>query len=146
MRLHELTLNKIKNKGRRRVGRGAGSGRGTTAGRGTKGQKSRAGSHIPAYFEGGQKPLVQIIPKRKGFHRPNKPRVLIINLKDLPRFASGNKINLQVIREAGLNNFDVVKILGVGEVKEAFDVEVHGISAFAKQKIEQAGGKTILIK
>lgn len=146
MQLHELTSKKLKNQGRQRVGRGIGSGRGKTSGRGTKGQKARTGSHIPAYFEGGQKPLMQIIPKKKGFNRPNKPRVLIINLRDLSLFVVDNKLNLQILQEkVGLDNFDLVKILSMGEVKEAFEIEVNGISALAKQKIEQAGGKVTLI-
>jgi len=147
MQLHKLTINKIKNKSRRRVGRGIGSGRGKTAGRGTKGQKSRTGGNIPANFAGGQKPLMQIIPKKRGFHRPNKPRVLIINLRDLSRWASGNKLNLQTIQESrSMDNYNAIKILGVGEVKEAFEIEVHGVSVLAKQKIEQAGGKINLIR
>lgn len=57
---------------RKRVGRGAGSGRGKTAGRGTKGQKARSGHHtMPAYFEGGQMPLTQRLPKLRGFRNPN---------------------------------------------------------------------------
>jgi len=145
--MHELTKEKLKNKGSRRVGRGSGSGKGTTAGRGTKGQKARTGGSVPAYFEGGQKPLTQIIPKRRGFHRPNKPKVLVINLRDLPRLVVDNKLNLLMLQDRGfLNGFDLVKILGEGEIKEALEIEVHKISASAKQKIEQAGGKITLIK
>jgi len=147
MQMHELTKEKLKNKGSRRVGRGSGSGKGTTAGRGTKGQKARTGGSVPAYFEGGQKPLTQIIPKRRGFHRPNKPKVLVINLRDLPRLVVDNKLNLLMLQDRGfLNGFDLVKILGEGEIKEALEIEVHKISASAKQKIEQAGGKITLIK
>lgn len=147
MRLQELTAKKEKNAGHRRVGRGLGSGRGTTAGRGTKGQKARTGGSIPAYFEGGQKPLVQIIPKKKGFHRPNKPRVLIINVGDLAPLAEGNKITWQILEEKGyLNGFDSVKILGKGDIDSPLEVEVPQISASARQKISQAGGKVTLIK
>jgi len=147
MQLHELTALKPKNKGSRRVGRGSGSGRGTTSGRGTKGQKARTGGQIPAYFQGGQKPLTQIIPKKKGFRRPNKPKVFIINLSDLPRLADGQILNLKILQDKGyLDGFDLVKILGDGEVTAAFTVEVHQISAAAQSKIAQAGGKITLIK
>lgn len=147
MRIHELTALKLKNKGIQRVGRGNGSGRGTTAGRGTKGQKARTGGQIPAHFEGGQKPLAQIIPKKKGFRRPNRPRVLIINLKDLAKFADGQVLNLQILQAKGyLDGFDAVKILGVGDVTAVWEIEVHRISAAATQKITQAGGKVTLIK
>lgn len=147
MQLHELTANKPKNKGTQRVGRGGGSGRGTTSGRGTKGQKARTGGQVPAYFEGGQKPITQIVPKRKGFRRPNKPKVLIINVKDLPRMAENNQLSLQTLIDKGyLNGFDAVKILGVGEATSAFTVEAHCVSVSAQQKIEAAGGKVTLIK
>ena len=147
MQLHELTANKAKNKGTQRVGRGGGSGRGTTSGRGTKGQKARTGGQIPAYFEGGQKPITQIVPKRRGFHRPNKPKVLVVNVRDLSRMAENNKLSLQILSDKGyLNGFDAIKILGMGELTGAYDVEAHNVSAVAKQKIEQAGGKVTLIK
>ncbi|MFH0912195.1 MAG: 50S ribosomal protein L15 [Patescibacteria group bacterium] len=147
MRLHTLTALKSKNKGRQRVGRGLGSGRGTTSGRGTKGQKARTGGSIPAYFEGGQKPLVQIIPKKKGFRRPNRPRVLIINIRDLSKFASDQTINLEMLRSGGyLDGFDWVKILGEGDVAAVWTIEVNDVSASARQKIEKAGGKITLIK
>lgn len=147
MRIHELTALKLKNKGVQRVGRGNGSGRGTTAGRGTKGQKARTGGQIPAHFEGGQKPLMQIIPKKRGFRRPNRPKVLVINLSDLSRLAEGKTLSLQNLRDKGyLDGFDLVKILGKGEVSEAFIIEAHGISAAARTKLEQAGGTITLAK
>ena len=147
MHLHELTAIKPRNKGSRRVGRGAGSGKGKTAGRGTKGQKARTGGQIPAYFEGGQKPLTQIIPKKKGFRRPNKPKVLVINLRDLPRLAESQILTLSILHDKGyLDGFNSVKILGEGEVKEAFTVEAHNISKSAQEKIVQAGGKVTLIR
>src|SRR3970282_192612 len=55
------------------VGRGIAPGQGKTAGRGTKGQKARAGGKIPAWFEGGQTPLHQRIPKLRGFK--NRSRI-----------------------------------------------------------------------
>ena len=62
-----LSLNSLSNEGtksnRKRVGRGIGSGNGKTAGRGHKGQKSRSGGSIPRWFEGGQMPLQQRLPK-----------------------------------------------------------------------------------
>ncbi|HYI89321.1 MAG TPA: 50S ribosomal protein L15, partial [Beijerinckiaceae bacterium] len=57
MKLHDLHPTPGSRTPSRRVGRGHGSGRGKTAGRGTKGQKSRAGGNLPAWFEGGQTPL-----------------------------------------------------------------------------------------
>lgn len=147
MDLQEITSLKIKNKGHRRVGRGNGSGRGTTSGRGTKGQKSRTGGNIPAHFEGGQKPLMQIIPKKRGFKRPNRPKALIINVQDIPKFADNNQLNIKILQDKGyLNGFDYVKILGQGEITVPVAVEVHNISDSAKQKIESVGGKVKLVE
>ena len=67
MKLHDLHPAAGSRKPARRVGRGHGSGRGKTAGRGTKGQKSRAGGNLPAWFEGGQTPLHVRTPKLHGF-------------------------------------------------------------------------------
>lgn len=72
-----------RNKRKKRLGRGLGSGRGKTAGRGTKGQKSRAGfgRKISPWFEGGQTPAWKKAPKKKGFrHSVTKPVVLTTNL------------------------------------------------------------------
>src|SRR2546427_12123916 len=65
---------------RTRVGRGIAAGKGKTAGRGTKGQKARAGSSIPPWFEGGQTPLHQRIPKLRGFRNPFKVEHEMVNL------------------------------------------------------------------
>ena len=67
MNLNDVNRGVHKNKSRKRLGRGPGSGQGKTAGRGHKGQKSRAGYWSPVTFEGGQMPLVRRVPKR-GFH------------------------------------------------------------------------------
>ena len=66
-------------KAKRRVGRGIAAGQGKTAGRGTKGQKARAGGKIPAWFEGGQTPLHQRIPKLRGFKNLFKVEYEVVN-------------------------------------------------------------------
>jgi len=77
-------------KDRRRVGRGTGSGLGKTCGRGVKGQKSRSGVSIPAWFEGGQNPLHRRIPKR-GFTNIFAPENTIITLPTLVAHFEKNK-------------------------------------------------------
>ncbi|HAR54931.1 TPA: 50S ribosomal protein L15 [Patescibacteria group bacterium] len=147
MNIQELTQLRTKNKGRRRVGRGGGSGRGTTSGRGTKGQKARTGGNVPAHFEGGQKPLMQIIPKKRGFRRPNRPRALILNVQDLPKLADNKALTIKILRDKGyLNGFDYVKILGQGEITVPIELEVHKISASAQNKIEAVGGKVKIVE
>ena len=63
MGLNDLHPGAGSKRGRRRVGRGPGSGWGKTAGRGQKGQKARSGGGVRPGFEGGQLPLQMRIPK-----------------------------------------------------------------------------------
>ena len=62
MKLNRLSPATGSKKGRKRVGRGIGSGLGKTAGRGHKGQKSRSGGKVKIGFEGGQMPLQRRLP------------------------------------------------------------------------------------
>jgi large subunit ribosomal protein L15 len=85
VKLHDLKPAPGSHTPKRRVGRGIASGQGKTAGRGTKGQKSRAGGNLPAWFEGGQTPLHQRIPKLRGFRNPFRVSYEIVNLGDIAR-------------------------------------------------------------
>ena len=87
MKLHDLRPAPGSHKAKRRVGRGIAAGQGKTAGRGTKGQKARAGGSIPAWFEGGQTPLHQRIPKLRGFKNPFKVEYEVVNIGDIARLA-----------------------------------------------------------
>ena len=69
-----------------RKGRGIAAGQGKTAGRGTKGQKSRTGHRkMPAGFMGGQRAIMQAVPKLKGFKsfHPKAEIVYTDRLNDL---------------------------------------------------------------
>ena len=81
MKLHDLAPPKGATKAKRRVGRGTGGKGHKTAGRGTKGQKAR--NTMPAGFEGGQLPLMQRIPKLKGFTNPFRVEYTPVNLAAL---------------------------------------------------------------
>lgn len=131
---------------RKRVGRGPGSGLGKTAGRGQKGQKSRSGGSVPPGFEGGQMPLSRRLPKR-GFRNKFRTRVAIVNLDKLTSFEAGATVDEASLKEAGLvgGRYDVIKVLGEGDLDRALTVKVHRVSAGAKQKIEQAGGKVEVV-
>lgn len=128
-------------KQKKRVGRGQGTGQGTNAGRGMKGYKSRSGSGIKVGFEGGQMPLQRRLPKR-GFNNPFRKQYAIVNLQDLERFVAGTKVDRQALLDAGLisKKYELVKILGNGEIKNAITVAVDKVSESARQKIEAAGG------
>lgn len=127
---------------RKRVGRGPGSGHGKTSCRGHKGQRSRSGSKIRPWFEGGQMPLQRRIPKR-GFTNIFRKEYQVINLKQLADLKKVKSVNPESLFEKGLiskKNLPV-KILGDGELKGALEVTAHAFSASAKEKIEKAGGK-----
>ena len=146
------TLNSKSRKNKKRVGRGIGSSKGKTCGRGHKGQKSRSGVAIKS-FEGGQMPLYRRLPKR-GFKSIKKENIAIINLTKIQEVIKKNKIllnkkiNLPNLQEIKLinNKYIKLKLLGSGDIKEKFDVEVNFISKSAKEKIEKSGGKVTLIK
>ena len=134
-------------RGKRRKGRGPGSGLGKTAGHGQKGQKARhPGNFSKLGFEGGQMPLYRRIPKR-GFTNPFTKSVGTVNVKDLARFDAGATVDEAALREVGLINrkVDIIKVLGDSELEIALTVKIHAASATATQKIEKAGGTVELL-
>jgi len=147
MKLNELSPAKGARKNRKRVGRGHGSGSGKTSGRGHKGQKSRSGGSIPAWFEGGQLPLTRRLPI-KGFNNYTRREYEVINLSDLERSGLEGTVTVAVLRAAGIvtRSKMPVKILGMGEVTKALDLKVNAVSATAREKIEAAGGTIELVK
>jgi large subunit ribosomal protein L15 len=138
MKLHDLTPPKGATHRRKIVGRGIGGKGGKTAGRGTKGQKARR--QIPAGFEGGQLPLLQRIPKLRGFTNPFRVEYTPVNLDAIARLGVTD-VTLDVLYSSGLaHKGDLVKVLGRGELAGAVNVTAHGFSASAREAIEAAGG------
>lgn len=131
---------------RRRVARGNGSGWGGTAGRGHKGQKSRTNGKVAPGFEGGQMPLQRRMPKR-GFTNIYRKANAAINVGALDRFEADAVVDPESLKAAGLlkHEFELVKILGAGELDRALTVRAQGFSETAKEKIEKAGGKVEVI-
>lgn len=147
MNLDDVHRGIHKNKKRKRVGRGPGSGHGKTAGRGHKGQKSRAGWSAHPVFQGGSMPLVRRIPKR-GFNNKFALSVVAVNVSDLQRvFSTGDDVNPETLRKHSLakKRYDVLKILGNGELSKKLNVSAHRFSKSAQEKIEQAGGTVTLL-
>lgn len=140
-----ITLSTLKNlpgavKGRKRVGRGPGSGHGKTSCRGHKGQKARSGGKIRPGFEGGQMPLYRRLPKR-GFNNKFRKIYSIINLDTLNRLGL-DEITPQLLYERNVADKRYpVKILARGEITKKIIVKAHKFSESAKKKIEEAGGK-----
>ena len=151
MKLNQLSSKAIKSK--KRLGRGIGSSKGKTCGRGHKGQKSRSGVAIKS-FEGGQMPLYRRLPKRGFKSIANKKNIAIINLSRIQEIITkqkdilNNKINLTNLQKSKFVNkkYRKLKLLGTGDLKQKFDIEVNSISKSAKEKIEKLGGKVTLIK
>ena len=132
-----------KNKKRKRIGRGPGSGHGKTAGRGHKGYYSRSGSSRRVGFEGGQMPIFRIVAKRGFNNRAFAPKVAIINIAQLEAvFEAGAEVTPATLKEKGLvsGRFDLVKVLGNGEISKKLTVSAHKFSASAEEKIKAAGG------
>ena len=139
---HEITAIAGKNKSRKRIGRGTGSGIGKTSGRGHKGAGSRAGSGGLVGYEGGQMPLFRRLPKRGFSNYDFARRYEIVNISQLERFNDGALIGVVQLAGAGLVNSTAskVKILGDGELTKKLEVSAHRFSRMAQQKIVGNGG------
>ena len=139
---HEITSIVGKNKSRKRVGRGCGSGHGKTSCRGHKGQGSRAGAKSLSAYEGGQMPLFRRVPKRGFSNFQFATSYEIVNVSQLERFADGSEIGVSQLSQAGLVNCSKsrIKILGNGELSKKLQVVAHKFSKSAEQKIVASGG------
>lgn len=147
MQLNDLRPAEGAKKARKRIGRGNASGHGTTAGRGTKGQLSRSGGGKGAGFEGGQQPLAMRLPKLPGFTNRNRVEYAPVNVSRLEeKFADGDTVDTDSLIAAGIikREYELVKVLGNGEITKKLTVKVDKVSASAKTKIEAAGGKVEL--
>jgi large subunit ribosomal protein L15 len=169
MRLHDLRPAEGSRKERTRVGRGIAAGKGKTAGRGTKGQKARAGGGIPAWFEGGQTPLHQRIPKLRGFKNRFKIEYEIVNIgaiaaavergafeqeaddaqaKGKAKAGAQITVNQDLLRAVGLVRSlnKPLKVLGNGELSAPLFVVADAFTASARTKIEAAGGSVNVLE
>ena len=160
MKLHDLQPADGSRRPRVRVGRGIAAGKGKTAGKGTKGQKARAGGSIPAWFEGGQTPLHQRIPKLRGFRNPFRIEYEVVNVGRISAYAEADRflpgdveggrkgakapitVNQEILHAVGLvtSLARPLKILGQGDVTVPLFVVADAFSRSAVAKIEAAGG------
>ena len=123
-----------------RKGRGISAGQGKTAGRGTKGQKARAGHNkMPAGFMGGQRAIMQAIPKLKGFKSFHAKAEVVYTdrLNELK-----GKVDNLVLAEKGLisSPYVKVKVITRGELTAKIDLETQFASKTAVEAIKKAGG------
>ena len=151
MELYNIVRPKIK-KHKKRLGKGEATGQGGTSGKGHKGQKSRSGGNIPAWFDGGQMPLQRRLPKR-GFTNIFKKEYRIVNLNQL------QKIDADLIDVETLEKMDIirsskkykkypVKILArdADKFNKKMIIKANAFSKTAKEIIEKFGGKSEVIK
>ena len=132
-------------KGRKRIGRGMGSGHGKTSTRGSKGQRAGTGFGQKRGFEGGQMPLHRRLPKR-GFTNISKKQWAIVNVGTLEKlegdaFTVDGLMALGLVKKLG----EGLKVLGTGVLTRKITVEAHQFSKSALEKIQKAGGTAQVI-
>lgn len=138
MKIHDLTPAPGSKRSRKRVGRGIGGKGGKTAGRGTKGQRARGTVRVG--FEGGQMPLLQRVPKLRGFNNPFRVEYQAVNL-DTIEASELDEVTPEALHAKGLvSKGSLVKVLGRGELTRSVTVRAHAFSSSAEAAITAAGG------
>lgn len=143
MELKDVSTIRVPRKNRNRIGRGPGSGWGVTAGRGYNGQGKRTGKKRRLRFEGGQMPLYRRLPKKGFANHAFKQTYHVVNVGELETFfAPGATVDLGAIQALGLapKKAKHLKILGFGTLNKQLNVQAHGVSGGAREKIEAAKG------
>ncbi len=156
MKLHDLKPAVGSKRKRIRVGRGIAAGRGKTAGYGTKGQTSRSGGSIPAWFEGGQTPIHIRIPKLRGFRNVLRVESAVVNVGRIQNWIDAGRlkgespltINVDVLEAAGLmkSRGKPLKVLGSGNLSAKLFVLADSFTESALTKIKAAGGSTQVLQ
>ena len=151
MRINQIKSTPTSNKKKKRVARGSGSGFGKTAGRGFNGQKSRSGVSIKG-FEGGQMPLYRRLPKR-GFNNIFSKKIQPINFNQILNIIKKYNLKPNEIKENYFFEKKILnkskgslKLLNVGELTSAIDIEVSFASKKAIEKVKKLGGSVKITK
>ncbi len=147
MKLENLPKTK-EMKAKKIVGRGPGSGMGKNSTHGEKGQKSRSGVTVSAWFQGGQSPLYRRLPKRGFNNKRFETKYATINLSDLNNFfKDGDVVTPEILKERGIikKQLDGIKVLANGKLEKKLTVKANRFSMKAIDAIEASGGKTEVI-
>ena len=138
MKYNDLQVNR--NTRPSRKGRGISAGQGKTAGRGTKGQKSRTGHRkMAAGFMGGQRAIMQAIPKLKGFKSIHEKAEVVYT--DRLNELSGNVDNYLLAEKSLISSpFVKVKVISRGELTSKINLETQFASKTAVEALKKAGG------
>lgn len=133
-------------KNKKRVGRGRSSGHGKTSTRGHNGEGQRSGCSRKVGFEGGQMPGYRKIPKLKGFPVITNIVYAEINISKIAEMAE-TEIDLDLLKQKGMfgKKYDELRVLGNGEISKKVTVKARHFTKSAKEKIEAAGGKALLV-
>lgn len=130
-------------KQRKRLGRGYGSGvGGHTVGRGQKGQKSRSGSTVPLWFEGGQLPLIKRMPMLRGKGKfVSFGKRVELTLTELNRITA-TEVTLQTLKLEKIigSRAQGVKVISTGEITKKLTLIGLAVTPGAQKKIIAAGG------
>ena len=139
LKVHHLRPAPGSKKAKTRKGRGEGS-KGKTAGRGGKGTHAR--NTVRAGFEGGQMPLVQRLPKLRGFKNPERIEYQAVNVSTINAlFPKGGAVSVEdLVRAGAARKGHPVKVLGNGDISVKVNVTAHAFSSSASEKISAAGG------
>lgn len=143
MQIHDLSPTEGSRKGRKRVGRGHGSGKGGRSGRGQDGQLSRSGGGKGPGFEGGQNPLYMRLPKLPGFKNHFRVEYAVVNVSRLEeKYDKGETVDIDSLFDRGIIKSKTVpvKVLAGGEITKSLTINVDKISGAARTKVEAAGG------
>lgn len=137
------TLSAHVRRGKKRIGRGIGSGKGGhTVGRGQKGQKSRERVGVSFFGTKVKKSLLKRIPmlRGKGKLKPREKPV-IIALGKLKVFRAKARVDRAALVAAGLlkSSEKNVKIVGGGTVNKSLTIALP-VSRGARRLIEAQGG------
>ena len=138
MKYNELIVDK--NTRPSRKGRGISAGQGKTAGLGTKGQKARTGHRkMPTGFMGGQRAIMQAIPKLKGFKTLHAKAEVVYT--DVLNDLTGNIDNFVLAEKNFISSpYVKVKVISRGELKSKIALETQFASKTAIEAIKKAGG------
>ena len=138
MKYNELIVEK--NTRPSRKGSGISAGQGKTAGRGTKGQKARTGHRkMPTGFMGGQRAIMQAVPKLKGFKTLQDKAQVVYT--DVLNELKGNVDNFVLAEKNFISSpYVKVKVITRGELKSKITLETQFASKSAIEAIKNAGG------
>ena len=148
MNLNDVHQGIQKNKSQKRIGRGPGSGHGKTATRGSKGQGSRSGYSSMRVFRGRPNALGPPHSQTRFQQqlRPNAwPSSISAIWSKISRAAKKSRPKRSRPRSLAKGSYDLLKVLGDGELTKSLKISAHRFSRSALEKIEKAGGQAVVL-